>query len=113
MISKKEFCNILAEIKTEINMVDEVDTILRQYNRDSSIYTTPILDTLIHTLELVFQDEEAWIDYWIWEEDFGESYKDGDVTDKDGNIIPLKTAFDLYDLLMKNKGERTKIESDN
>jgi len=38
--------------------------------------------------------------YFVYELEFGEKWKEGVVTDVDGNDIPLKNSSDLYDLLI-------------
>lgn len=60
---------------------------------------------MINLLEIMFDDKDDWISYWAWEKQFEEDYKDGDVVDNDGSAIPLATASDLCDLLVKNMEE--------
>ena len=56
-------------------------------------------------LEFIFNDENQWISYWIFELEFGERYEDECIKWEDGEVIPLKTAEDLYDLLIRNTKE--------
>ena len=76
-----------------------------KYNADGNIYPPMCTETVISLLEFIFNDKDRWIYYWTFELDFGKDYEDGWVTQKDGTIIPLKTAEDLYDLLVKNMEE--------
>ena len=58
---------------------------------------------LCDLLSYLMEDEKTWwIDYFCWERNFGRDLKLGDVTEKDGTPIPLKTAEDLYDLLVRD-----------
>jgi len=41
------------------------------------------------------------LDYFIYDLDFGNNWKTGDITDTNGNDIKLQTNEDLYDYLMK------------
>lgn len=49
------------------------------------------------------QDKESWIDYFIFELDFGNDYHDGCVVRKDGSNVDLSTPDKLYDFLMEGK----------
>ena len=55
-----------------------------------------ILDGL---LKDIMKDEDNWIEYYIYELNWGKDYEDGCIQDKNGNNIPLKTIEDLYNLL--------------
>ena len=59
-----------------------------------------IQEQLIKLLKIATNDthKDSWIEYFIWELDFGKLYKEGcvQILEKD---IKLKTASDLWDLL--------------
>ena len=62
---------------------------------------------LLHTLSKMFttnndSDGCVWIEYFVFELDFGRDYVKGLIQDKDGNEIMLRNAEDLYDLLITN-----------
>jgi hypothetical protein len=59
-----------------------------------------VVEQLIKVLKIATNDnhKDSWIDYFIWELDFGNLYKEGCVTINDKNFT-LKTASDLWDLL--------------
>lgn len=61
-----------------------------------------ILHQLIKLLEIAFGDchKDSWIEYFIYELNFGKSYKDGDITNEDGTPIDLSTVDKLYDFLI-------------
>lgn len=54
----------------------------------------------------------TWIDYFIYELDWGQDWKEGDVVDEDGNNIKLATLDDLWDYLVKLHPE-IKSDTDN
>lgn len=60
-----------------------------------------LLNQLIKILEIEFYDEGNWIDYWIYELEFGEKYIDGCITDKNDDIIRMETVEELYEYLIK------------
>lgn len=59
-----------------------------------------IQEQLIKVLKTATNDnhKESWIEYFIWELDFGNLYEDGRVQ-VSGKDIKLETASDLWDLL--------------
>lgn len=64
---------------------------------------------LIHLLKLAFQDEEdSWIEYFIYELEFGRNYTDGCAKMADGSHIKLYNASDLYDFLLTNYTDKQK-----
>ena len=54
---------------------------------------------LVNLIEKLTNDRMGWIDYYIYELDYGKEYEDGMVKNKDGNNISLKTPTDLWNLL--------------
>jgi hypothetical protein len=70
-------------------------------NDHVSVYDNScLIDAIIALLKEAVNDTDDWIDYFVWELDFGRDYKDGCVT-ADGKNIPLKTVDDLWDILKR------------
>ena len=105
IMSKKSFCQVMDDYKTMFNFTDEMNELFDKYKCDGYIYPPICTETVANLLEFIFNDKNQWISYWIFELDFGERYEDGDVQDKDGNNISLKTSEDLYNLLVENMKE--------
>lgn len=105
IMSKKSFCQVMDDYKTMFNFTDEMNELFDKYKCDGYIYPPICTETVVNLLEFIFDDINQLISYWVWELDFGERYEDGDVKDKKGEIIPLKTTEDLYDLLVRNMKE--------
>lgn len=62
------------------------------------IYDEPL--TILQTLlERLMNDQNDWISYYAWEQNFGREHKLGDVSTEDGTPIPLFNAEDLYNIL--------------
>lgn len=70
-----------------------------------------VIDQIIKMLKVLFKDTNDWIDYFIYELDFGKKNEYLKVTEKDGTNVPLRNATHLYDLLLKNM-EGAEIEKD-
>lgn len=66
-----------------------------------------VKNQLIDIIELAMNDigKHTWIDYFIYDLDYGRNYKKGCVTDY-GRNVPLKTSADLWDLLLSNINKR-------
>ena len=64
-----------------------------------------VLNSLLLLLKEIFNDDSGWIEYYIYELDYGKKYKEGCVTQNKKNI-PLATPKDLYNLLKSNQNER-------
>ena len=102
IMSKESFCTAMADFKRMWNFTDEMNNLFDKYKTDGNIYPPMCTETVIDLLEFIFNDKGEWIQYWVWELAFGEDYEDGDVTDVNGDVIPLRTSEDLYNLLVRN-----------
>lgn len=58
----------------------------------------PLIDEVVDLLEYIFEDENSWIAYWMFDLNFGENYVPGKVLEN-GKEVPLKTIEDLWDIL--------------
>ena len=103
--SKESFCEVMDNYRSMFDFTDEMNDLFDKYKMDGNIYPPMCTETVIDLLEFIFNDKNQRIKYWIWELGFGAYYKDDDVQNPDGSIIPLKTVEDLYNLLVKNMKE--------
>lgn len=62
----------------------------------------PATEALVTLLEIIFDDKDGWINWWLYETKYG-TRKDLTATDKDGNVIPTDTIEDLYNILTDKK----------
>lgn len=104
-MSKESFCRVMDNYKSMWNFTDEMNDLFRKYKSDGEVFPPMCTGTVVDLLEYIFNDVNEWIQYWTLELEFGERYEDGDIQDKDGNNISLKTSEDLYDLLVENMKE--------
>ena len=104
-MSKKSFCKVMDNYKSMWNFTDDMNEVFKKYNCDGEVFPPMCTETVIDLLEFIFNDKNQWISYWIFELDFGKDYEDGYVKDEHGEVIPLKTTEDLYDLLVRNMKE--------
>lgn len=62
-------------------------------------YSMNAIDVITKLLEYVMNDtNNKWIEYWLWELDFGKENYRMEV-ELDGVVIPLTTIRDLYNML--------------
>lgn len=98
--------------------IETIEAIEKQYRHDQkcneafktilpndyvSGYDNHLLSNqLTKLLQLAMNDAHkySWIEYFMWELDFGSKYKEGYATNKDGSNIDLSTAGALYDFLI-------------
>ena len=104
-MSKESFCRVMDNYKSMWNFTDDLNDLFRKYKSDGEVFPPMCTGTVVDLLEYIFNDVDEWIQYWTLELEFGERYEDGDVQDKDGNNISLKTSENLYDLLVRNMKE--------
>lgn len=102
ILNKTNFCNVINELKRSEEFVDKLNSLFSEFQREDSVYNTGLEGVVVELLETMFDDNDTnWISYWIWEENFGETYSEGD-----GMIVPLRTAEELYDFPIKNMEEK-------
>lgn len=103
MITYEEFEKHMKDIVDLIRFEDSIESLSREYNKNREKNIEMKFPTLVDNVILLLQkltgDKEDWIYYWLYELDCGEDYKEGYVTDANGNNIELKTIRDLWDLL--------------
>jgi len=58
----------------------------------------------VDMLKVIMKDttRDSWIEYFIYELDYGVKYKEGSIIEKDGTFIDLSTPEKLYDFLILN-----------
>jgi len=60
-----------------------------------------LVDQILEILKTQLNDNGDWIEYFIYELDFGKKYKPGCATNADGSHIDISTAGKLYEFLRR------------
>ncbi len=105
-LTKQEFVDIINRLREATELVDKVEELFRN-SRDNlecdfcngaglQIYHEGIV---VKLLEKLMQDSVGNISYFIYELDYGREYREGCVSDSNGNI-DISTPEKLYNLLM-------------
>ena len=105
----EEFTEIMNEWKWTEQFQNEMNQVMLKFG-DGLFAPQDCTFALQKTLEKMFGDDNetacGWIEYFVYELDFGKKYKDGMIKDGEGNYIKLATVTDLYNLLIKEMEER-------
>ena len=108
-MTKELFVSTINSIKKQIEIDRKNSSMLQEMFPDDSIYcgynNSELFNALNKILKESMKDEYDWIDYFMYELDFGEKYYDGCVLDRDKSIINLSTAENLYEFLIKTYNE--------
>lgn len=106
-LSKKQFSNIvngvIKQIERDYQIAEALDLVVKDGYNHSLVYVTPLIDTIIESLDSCFPKEDGVIQWWFWDgpehglkaEEFC-IYR-GEPEDRKKYII--KTADDLYDYI--------------
>ncbi len=103
LITYEEFERYIDSIK----MVQDVENKLLGISSDVrtksksefTLYYPSLITEVVELLGKIVGDKYCWIDYYIWELDFGKQSDFLQVTDANGNPIPLKTTKELWNLI--------------
>lgn len=108
---------LLSVVFTRELFIECIEAIQKQYEHDkkcsdafqvilpndyiSSYQNHWIQNQLVKLMQVAMNDEHknSWIEYYMWELDFGKNYKAGSTTRKDGSNIDLSTHESLWDFL--------------
>lgn len=71
---------------------------------DTDVFTDDFLDKIARMLDRSIQmlidvmgdNDNGWIGYWLWELDAGKKWEPGDVEDDEGHEVKLQTVSDLW-----------------
>lgn len=89
-MSFKEFLKNIRKLQEDYNLLD-------RFAELGLFINLKVIDAFINLIAEKLGDKEGWLDWWIYENDFGRSGLE--VSDKDGNIILTTTPRDIYDLI--------------
>lgn len=107
-----KYCLDILQKTTELDA--SLNDIFSKYNQgtgDIADLTLPsIRDPILKLLEIITEDNEEWIDYWVFELEFGKLASEMKCTDADGKPIPLRTIEDLWTVLVKEKERKDKTD---
>ena len=106
VVTYKDFCTYLRRIKAIFDFESELAKLNKPTDKDEfTLFYPTMIDDVVDLLEMIMNDlENHWISYYIYDLNFGEKYKKGDVT-IDGDEHPLRNVKDLWELLLFGRGD--------
>lgn len=109
-MKKETFVSIINAIDAQYAKDKENAKLLEKVFPDSTIipsYCDELINTIIEALISEMSDEEEeWIDYYMYELDFGRENDRLKAYDKNGVEILLSKPEDLYDLIENNNRQK-------
>lgn len=106
VIPKKVFVESIKALKKQSEHDHKCYKLLGQVFEDfGGWYNNDALHSqLIKVLKMSLNDDNdsSWIDYYIYELDYGRKYHEGTANRKDGSNIDLSSASKLYDFLLED-----------
>lgn len=100
MISKETFVNTMNSLMELDEKMDAVDSALKALNSDfCGFYMVEPADMVIKLLGECMNDEDDWIDYFVWEMDWLRNMHNGAVM-VHGEPVKIENWSDVYDFIV-------------
>lgn len=104
-MTKDLFISSITALKDQFDKdrkCSEAFAVILPYDNVSSYDNSVITDAMLALLKECSSDVYGWIDYFVWELDFGRKYTEGCVTEN-GKNVPLRTVDDLWNIINSQK----------
>lgn len=110
ILSEQEFVDIINRLREASDLQEQVDRLFRnsRENIENDFCNAAALQishesSVVFLLKRIMHDQYEYIDYFIYELDYGRKYEPGMITDENGQDIDIRTPNLLYDFI-SNKG---------
>ena len=101
-LTLNEFAEYINFIKERDEKMSEINKLFTEEFEDSIFYPYfKYENKLVHLLEQTMHDKGEYIQYYIYELDFGVKWHSGCIVDASDIDIPLGTIEDLYNILVE------------
>ena len=107
--SKEQFVKVINRLKAANDLQNDVQNLMHeaQDNIDNDFMNAASLminheDTVVHLLQIIMDDEDDDIPYFIYDLNYGRDYEPGCIT-SGGKNIDFSTAEAVYDYLTRNE----------
>lgn len=103
ILSKEKFIEVIEELHSLENDIQNVHSAMKKLDPDfGGFYLSRVSTLVLNLLEKAIGDKYQYINYFIYDLDYGKKWKKRSVVDtKNGKFIKLKTISDLYDYIIK------------
>lgn len=106
MITKELFVKTMERLETINTKMNAVDDALNELSPDfCGFYIPEVIDIVVDLFHGIFKDEQDWLGYFVYEKDFLNTMKYGDVGIGQ-EIVDVGSWGNVYDFLIrKMRGE--------
>lgn len=109
ILSEQEFVDIIDRLREAADLQAQVDKLFRnsRENIENDFCNAAALQisheiSVVFLLKRIMHDQYEYIDYFIYELDYGRKYEPGMITDESGQDIDIHTSKLLYDFISNN-----------
>ena len=103
-MTKQNFCECMSLIKEQYDKCDKFNNgIYELFGGGDKLWNTLNVNTEIAILEKAMEDTEEWIEYYIYDCNWGE--EDNNVS-IDGKVVPFRTYENLYEVIRREKSDK-------
>lgn len=109
ILNRQEIVDILNRLREASDLKKQVDELFRnsRENVENDFCNAAALQishesSVVFLLKRIMRDQYEYIDYFIYELDYGRKYEAGMITDENGQDIDLHTPELLYDFISNN-----------
>ena len=109
MLSEQEFVDIIERLREASDLQDQVDRLFRnsRENIENDFCNAAALqisheNSVVFLLKRIMCDQYEYIDYFIYELDYGRKYEAGRIKDDNGQDIDIHSPNLLYDFISRN-----------
>lgn len=102
MLSKETFVKTINFLKERNDKVEEINKLFTEEFEDSIFYPYFKYEhVVVKLLTEIMKDKGDWIEYYLYECDYGNDIKPDSVQEEDGTPIDITTPEKLYEFLIK------------
>ena len=109
ILSKKEFIDVMNRLREASDLQTQVNKLFRnsRENIENDFLNAAALQishqsTVVFLLKKILNDQYDYIEYFIYELDYGRMYEEGMLTDENGQDIDIHTPDLLYEFILNN-----------
>lgn len=109
VLSEQEFVDVMNRLREASALQEQVNKLFRnsRENIENDFCNAAALQishesTVVFLLKKMLHDEYEYIDYFVYELDYGRKYEAGMITDENGQDIDIHTPELLYDFISNN-----------
>lgn len=109
VLSEQEFVDVMNRLRVASDLQQQVNELFRNSREtiendfgNAAALQISHESTVVFLLKKMLHDEYEYIDYFVYELDYGRKYKKGMITDENGQDIDIHTPKLLYDFISNN-----------